>query len=155
MSVLFTMTHRMTLFGVFASLLSQTNLMRPSYTVTYLPQTGTILTITDAEGNLRTAGADAPLDTPQGCWMYGDLAVPICSNVEGYDNLTLGQKALFDLMYSEVLSKGVAAGEIPTRRFDLPYPLKKKSSKQFWSYTKRLWILNNALPTATAPMMGG
>ena len=116
-------------FRCAASLLSQTNLMQPSYTVTYLPQTGTILTITDAEGNLRTAGADVPLDTPQGCWMYGDLAVPICSNVEGYDNLTSEQKALFDLMYSEVLSKGVAAGEIPTRRFDLPYPLKKEEFK--------------------------
>ena len=35
------------------------------------------------------------------------------------------QQALFDLMYSEVLSGGVAAGKIPTRSFDLPYPLKK------------------------------
>lgn len=116
-------------FRCAASLLSETNLMQPSYTVAYLPQTGTILTITDAEGNLRTAGADVALDTPEGCWMYGDLAVPICSDVEGYDNLTSGQKALFDLMYSEVLSKGVATGEIPTRRFDLPYSLKKEEFK--------------------------
>lgn len=113
-------------FRCAASLLSETNLMQPYYTVAYLPQTGTILTITDAEGNQRTAGADVALRTPQGCWMYGDLAVPICSDVEGYDNLTSEQKALFDLMYSEVLSSGVAAGEIPTRRFDLPYPLAKE-----------------------------
>lgn len=113
-------------FRCAASLLSETNLMQPYYTVEYLPQTGTILTITDAEGNVRTAGTDVAIYRPQGCWMYGDLAVPISSDVQGYDNLTAEQKALFDLMYSEVLSKGVAAGEIPTRRFDLPYPLKKE-----------------------------
>lgn len=113
-------------FRCAVSLLSQTNLMQPSYTVEYLPETGTILTITDAAGNLRTAGADVGLRVPQGCWMYGDLAVPVCADVEGYSDLTSEQKALFDLMYSEVLSQGVAAGEIPTRRFDLPYPLKKE-----------------------------
>lgn len=114
-------------FRCAVSLLSQTNLMQPSYTVAYLPETGTILTITDAAGNLRTAGADVVLQAPQGCWMYGDLAVPVCADVEGYAELTAEQQALFDLMYSEVLSGGVAAGEIPTRRFDLPYPLKKEA----------------------------
>ena len=113
-------------FRCAASLLSQTNLMQPSYTVTYLPETGTILTITDAEGNLRTAGADVEFHAPLGYWMYGDLAVPVCAEVEGYADLTAEQQTLFDLMYSEVLSEGVAAGEIPTRRFDLPYPLKKE-----------------------------
>ena len=58
--------------------------------------------------------------------MYGDLAVPVCSEVDGYSNLSSEEKALFDLMYSEVLSGGVAAGKIPTRSFDLPYPLKKE-----------------------------
>lgn len=33
---------------------------------------------------------------------------------------------MFDLLYSEVLSEGVAVGEIPTRSFDLPYPLEKE-----------------------------
>ena len=114
-------------FRCAASLLSQTNLMQPSYTVTYLPETGTILTITDAEGNLRTARADAEFHAPLGYWMYGDLAVPVCAEVEGYADLTAEQQTLFDLMYSEVLSEGVATGEIPTRRFDLPYPLKKEA----------------------------
>lgn len=114
-------------FRCAASLLSQTNLMQPSYTVTYLPETETILTITDAAGNLRTAGADVELHAPLGYWMYGDLAVPVCTEVEGYADLTAEQQALFDLMYSEVLSADVAAGEIPTRRFDLPYPLKKEA----------------------------
>lgn len=112
-------------FRCAVSLLSQTNLMQPSYTVAYLPETETILTITDAAGNLRTAGADVALHAPLGYWMYGDLAVPVCTEVKGYADLTAEQQALFDLMYSEVLSEGVAAGEIPTRRFDLPYPLKK------------------------------
>ncbi|MGO5094945.1 hypothetical protein ACTQ34_03825 [Agathobaculum sp. LCP25S3_E8] len=107
------------------TLLSQTQLMQESYTVTYLPETGTILTITDAAGNLRTGGAEAELSAPTGCWLYGDLAVPICNKVEGYAGLSKEQQALFDLMYSEVLSGGVAAGKIPTRSFDLPYPLKK------------------------------
>lgn len=108
-----------------ATLLSQTQLMQASYTVTYLPGTGTILTITDADGNLRTAGAEMELPTPEGCWLYGDLAVPICDQVEGYGALSPEQRALFDLMYSQVLSGEVAAGELPTRSFDLPYPLKK------------------------------
>ena len=112
-------------FRCAVSLLSQTNLMQTSYTVAYLPETETILTITDAAGNLRTAGADVALHAPLGYWMYGDLAVPVCTEVKGYADLTAEQQALFDLMYSEVLSEGVAAGEIPTRRFDLPYPLKK------------------------------
>lgn len=116
-------------FRCAATLLSQTNLMQLSYTVAYLPETGTILTITDAAGNLRTAGTDAALCAPPGCWMYGDLAVPICSDAAGYSDLTSEQKALFDLMYSEVLSESVAAGEIPTRRFDLPYPLDKDAFK--------------------------
>lgn len=107
------------------SLISQTQLMQESYTVAYLPETGTIVSITDADGNLRTAGSDVELPTPPGCWMYGDLAVPICDQVSGYSNLTKEQQALFDLLYSEVLSGGVAAGKIPTRSFDLPYPLKK------------------------------
>ena len=113
-------------FRCAASLLSQPNLMQESYKVAYLPETGTILTITDAEGNLRTAGESVELPTPEGCWMYGDLAVPVCSEVDGYSNLSSEQKALFDLMYSEVLSGGVAAGKIPTRSFDLPYPLEKE-----------------------------
>lgn len=108
------------------SLLSQPHLMQESYTVAYLPETGTILTITDAEGNLRTAGKHVKIRAPRGCWMYGDLAVPICDDVDGYSNLSSEQKALFDLLYSEVLSGGVAAGEIPTRSFDLPYPLEKE-----------------------------
>lgn len=113
-------------FRCAAPLLSQTNLMQESYKVAYLPETGTILTITDAKGNLRTGGESVELPTPEGCWMYGDLAVPVCSEVDGYSNLSSEQKALFDLMYSEVLSGGVTAGKIPTRSFDLPYPLKKE-----------------------------
>lgn len=113
-------------FRCAAPLLSQTNLMQESYKVAYLPETGTILTITDAKGNLRTGGESVELPTPEGGWMYGDLAVPVCSEVDGYSNLSSEQKALFDLMYSEVLSGGVAAGKIPTRSFDLPYPLKKE-----------------------------
>lgn len=108
------------------SLISQTQLMQPSYTVTYLPETGTILSITDADGNLRTAGAELELPTPEGCWMYGDLAVPVCDGVEGYAALSAEQRALFDLIYSQVLSGRVAAGEQPTRSFDLPYPLNKE-----------------------------
>lgn len=57
-----------------ASLLSQPHLMQESYTVSYLPETGTILTITDAKGNLRTAGTADELPVPEGCWMYGDLS---------------------------------------------------------------------------------
>lgn len=108
------------------TLLSETQLMQTSYTVTYLPETGTILTITDAAGNLRTAGEKLELPTPEGCWMYGDLAVPICDGVEGYAALSSEQQALFDLMYSEVLSGEVASGNLLTRSFDLPYPLKKE-----------------------------
>ena len=107
------------------TLLSQTQLTQLSYTVTYLPETGTILTITDAAGNVRTSGMEPDLTAPKGCWMYGDLAVPICDQVEGYENLSTEQQALFDLMYSQVLSGDVAAGRQRVRSFDLPYPLKK------------------------------
>ena len=109
------------------TLLYETDLMQPSYTVTYLPETGTILTITDAEGTLRTTGADVPLPVPSGCWLYGDLAVPYCDDVPGYDTLTWEQQALFDLLYSEVFSGGVASGELSTRSFTLPYPLEKEA----------------------------
>ena len=109
-----------------ATLLSQTQLTQLSYTVTYLPETGTILTITDAAGNVRTSGMEPDLTAPEGCWMYGDLAVPVCDQVEGYETLSPEQQALFDLMYSQVLSGGVAAGRQRVRLFDLPYPLKKE-----------------------------
>lgn len=108
-----------------AALLSYTQLNQLSYTVTYLPETGTILTITDAAGNERTSGMEVDLTPQSGCWMYGDLAVPVCDQVEGYRALTREQQALFDLMYSQVLSGDVAAGRQNVRSFDLPYPLKK------------------------------
>jgi len=108
------------------SLIAQPQLMQSSYTVTYLPETGTILAITDADGNLRTDGMEKEFPTPEGCWMYGDLAVPICDQAEGYDALSREQQALFDLLYSQVLSGDVAAGRLPTRSFDLPYSLKKE-----------------------------
>lgn len=108
-----------------ATLLSYTQLTQLSYTVTYLPETGTVLTITDADGNERTSGMEVDLAPPAGCWMYGDLAVPICDEVEGYTSLSKEQQALFDLMYSQVLSGDVAAGRQNVRSFDLPYPLKK------------------------------
>jgi len=113
-------------FRCAATLLAQTQLMQSSYTVTYLPETGTILTITDAAGNVRTNGAEEELPVPEGCWLYGDLAVPICDQVEGYEALSKEQQALFDLLYSQVFSGDVAAGKLPTRSFDLPYSLKKK-----------------------------
>ena len=113
-------------FRCAVTLLAQTQLMQSSYTVTYLPETGTILTITDAAGNVRTNGMEEALPVPEGCWLYGDLAVPICSQVEGYDGLSHEQQALFDLLYSQVFSGDVAAGKLPTRSFDLPYPLKKQ-----------------------------
>ena len=112
-------------FRCAATLLSQTQLTQLSYTVTYLPETGTILTITDAAGAVRTSGMELDLAPPEGCWMYGDLAVPVCNQVEGYEALSAGQQALFDLMYSQVLSGDVAAGKQAVRSFDLPYPLKK------------------------------
>ena len=55
--------------------------------------------------------------------MCGDLAVPLCDQVEGYEDLSIEQRALFDLMYSEVPSGGVAAGRQRVQSFDLPYPL--------------------------------
>ncbi len=112
-------------FRCAVTLIAQTRLMQSSYTVTYLPETGTILTITDAAGNVRTNGSEEALPIPEGCWMYGDLAVPVCDQVEGYDILSHEQRALFDLLYSQVFSGDVAAGKLPTRSFDLPYPLKK------------------------------
>lgn len=108
------------------TLLSETQLMQLSYTVTYLPETGTILTITDSAGNVRTSGMELDLTAPEGCWMYGDLVVPVCDQVEGYADLSAEQQALFDLMYSQVLSEDVAAGKQNVRPFDLPYPLKKE-----------------------------
>ena len=107
------------------TLIPQTELMQLTYTVTYLPETGTILSIVDADGNLRTGGAEIDIQIPQGCWLYGDLAVPVCDTVPGYGALSPEQQALFDLMYSQVLSGGVAAGKVSTRIFDLPFPLKK------------------------------
>lgn len=107
------------------SLLAEPRLMQETYTVAYLPETGTIVSITDADGVLRTTGEEIAFSTPPGYWMYGDLAVPVCSEVEGYGALSREQQALFDLMYSQVLSEGVASGKYPTRSFDLPYPLKK------------------------------
>ena len=112
-------------FRCAATLLAHTQLNQLSYTVTYLPETGTILTITDAAGNERTAGVEPDLTPRSGYWMYGDLAVPICDQVEGYGALTREQQALFDLMYSQVLSGDVAAGRQRVRPFDLPYELKK------------------------------
>ena len=44
--------------------------------------------------------------------------------------MTREQKALFDLLYSQVLSGDVAAGNLPTRSFDLPYELKKAEFNQ-------------------------
>ncbi len=113
-----------------ATLILETQLMQPSYRVEYLPETGTILSITDEAGVLRTGGEAEELFPPPGCWLYGDLAVPICDRVEGYGALTREQRALFDLLYSQVLNGGVAAGDLPTRSFDLPYPLKKEEFRQ-------------------------
>ncbi len=113
-----------------ATMIVETQLMQPSYRVEYLPETGTILSITDEAGVLRTGGKAEALFPPPGCWLYGDLAVPICDQVEGYDALTREQKALFDLLYSQVLSGDVAAGNLPTRSFDLPYELKKAEFNQ-------------------------
>lgn len=112
------------------TLIAEKQLMQPSYRVEYLPETGTILSITDMAGRLRTGGEGMELPTPVGCWLYGDLAVPICDEVEGYDTLSREQKALFDLLYSQVLSGDVAAGNLPTRSFDLPYELKKAEFNQ-------------------------
>jgi hypothetical protein len=112
------------------TLITETQLMQPSYRVEYLPETGTILTITDMAGVLRTGGEDLELSTPAGCWLYGDLVVPICGQVEGYGALTREQKALFDLLYSQVLSGDVAAGNLSTRSFDLPYPLEKAEFRE-------------------------
>ena len=39
-------------------------------------------------GGPGTGGEEMELPTPVGCWLYGDLAVPICDEVEGYDALT-------------------------------------------------------------------
>ncbi len=117
-------------FQCAAPLIAQTQLMQPSYRVEYLPETGTILSISDEAGVLRTGGEAEELFPPPGCWLYGDLAVPICDQVEGYGTLTREQKALFDLLYSQVLSGGVAAGDLPTRSFDLPYPLEKAEFNQ-------------------------
>lgn len=47
-----------------------------------------------------------------------------------YAALSREQQALFDLMYSQVLSGGVAAGRQDVRPFDLPYPLKKDEYNQ-------------------------
>lgn len=54
------------------------------------PGSRAIFTITDAEGNLRTAGESVELPAPEGCWMYGDLAVPVCSEADAI--LTFHQK---------------------------------------------------------------
>ena len=112
------------------TLIAEPQLMQRGYQVEYLPETGTILSITDEAGILRTSGEGMELPTPVGCWLYGDLAVPICDQVAGYDALTREQRALFDLLYSQVLSGDVAAGNLPTRSFDLPYSLKKAEFNQ-------------------------
>ncbi|MCD7948345.1 MAG: hypothetical protein LUG13_08700 [Oscillospiraceae bacterium] len=49
----------------------------------------------------------------------------ICDEVEGYDTLSVEAQATFDLIYSQVFSGQVDRGELGTRSFSLPYPLKK------------------------------
>lgn len=113
-----------------AALAPRTELMQPAYTVAYLPETGTVLSVTDGAGNLRTGEQQPELTPPEGCWLYGDLPVPRCGGVEGYGALQPEQQALFDLLYSQVLSGAVAAGEVPTRTFDLPYPMERKRFRE-------------------------
>ena len=60
------------------TLIAEKQLMQP---LEYLPETGTILSITDMAGVLRTGGEEMALPTPAGCWLYGDLAVLICDEV--------------------------------------------------------------------------
>ena len=44
------------------TLIAEKQLMQPSYRVEYLPETGTILSITDMAGRLRTGGAQYQQD---------------------------------------------------------------------------------------------
>ncbi len=104
-------------------LLSETQLMQEAYTVTYLPNSITVLSITDGEGVVRTEGAQIELPVPEHHWRYGDLAIPICDQVEGYEQLTFGGQRAFDLLYSQVFSGRVDRGEARTRSFELAEPI--------------------------------
>lgn len=119
-----------TYFRCNKKLLSETNLMQEAYTVTYLPNSITILSITDGEGVVRTQGAKVELEVPEHCWKYGDLIVPICDQVEGYDQLSEGGQRAFDLLYSQVFSSRVAERKAPTRSFDLVQPISSQEFRQ-------------------------
>lgn len=117
---------RDTYFRCVASMLPQPDFMQPFYEIEYLPNSGTIISITDSNGNLRTGNPAVSIPVAEGQWLYGDLAIPICSRAKGYESLSREQQALYDILYSQVLNSNVAEGEISTRSFYLPYPLKKK-----------------------------
>ena len=71
------------------TLISQPQLTQRSYTVRCLPETGAVLSITDAEGRSRTEGAGILLTAPEGYGLYGDLPALFCDGVEGYAALTM------------------------------------------------------------------
>lgn len=112
------------------SLLTEKNLMQEAYTVSYLPNSITILSITDQAGLVRTDHAEVKLSAPEHSWLYGDLIVPICDQVPGYETLSEDGQRAFDLLYSQVFSSRVASREAKTRSFTLPEPLHKDEFKK-------------------------
>ncbi|MDR1192844.1 MAG: hypothetical protein LBK98_01550 [Peptococcaceae bacterium] len=102
-------------------------LARPAYRVEYLPNTYTVVSITNDDGVLLT-GPDVTLDLrpPGGTWLYGDLIVQSQPEVYGYGLLSEGGQKAFDLMYGEYYSQAVALGKEDIHSFSLAQPITKE-----------------------------
>lgn len=128
-----------TAFRYYAGCCIEPNLLQQSYQLTYTPHLKIMVSLTDANGNGRLALSREDVEKLQepyekylqkekkryadaGVWEIGDIIFPKNPQVYGYDLLTEEQQKDFDLLYSEILQKGVEGARV----FYLPAPLTKK-----------------------------
>jgi len=131
-----------TTMRVLREMLPSNYLMRPWYSVEYLPGTHTVVSITNSDGDIVTGRYSFFPNAPHGTewqpysrygfiavtpygeyWLYGDLVVQRATHVHGYDLLTLEGQRAFDLLYGEYFSHAVMLGEAPTHVFNLWAPI--------------------------------
>lgn len=128
-----------TAFRYYSGCCIEPNLLQESYQVTYTPNLHILVSLTDANGNDRLALSETDRKKQQetyekylqkekekyadtGIWEIGDVIFPKNPQIYGYDLLTEEQQKDFDLLYSEIMQKGVEGARV----FYLPAPLSKK-----------------------------
>lgn len=128
-----------TAFRYYPGCCIEPNLLQDSYRITYTPRLHILVSLTDANGNERLALSKTDEKKLQesygkylqkekkryadvGIWEVGDVIFPKNPQIYGYALLTEDQQKDFDLLYSEIMQKGVEGARV----FYLPAPLTKK-----------------------------